>query len=360
MEKRIGSRVLAAVCCVLCAAMLFACAQSTAAQTQPLDPLTGQAAQYEGQRAVAIPIENSASSTTQWGLSSASVVLEALTASGADTSLCLVYPSVEAVPKAGPVAAGQDLYWRLLSGQQVLPVQRGGSTYDRNYLEYYNITAVDALEVGRNAFSCQKAWANAPLWYTSGTALSRVLSGLNASASLSPAGKTVLTQTDEDGNQQLSVHALLPFRENARLPEASATDAAHVWLRFDAANQTGFDYNASLGAYTMLHADGTPQYDANTNEQAAFDNLLILYSASTVRDDGATLDYDLTLGGGAWLHGGELRYITWQQGSETTFTLYDEDGRQLSLTPGRSYIALITSLTGEELSVTNSEGESLT
>lgn len=42
----------------------------------------------------------------------------------------------------------------------------------------------------------------------------------------------------------------------------------------------------------------------NTGIQAAFDNLLVLYSASTPRDDGRTLDYDLTMGGGLWLNGG--------------------------------------------------------
>ena len=56
----------------------------------------------------------------------------------------------------------------------------------------------------------------------------------------------------------------------------------------------------------MLHHDGSPQLDANTGIQAAFDNLLVLYSASTLRDDGRTLDYDLTMGGGLWLNGGHL------------------------------------------------------
>ena len=37
-------------------------------------------------------------------------------------------------------------------------------------------------------------------------------------------------------------------------------------------------YDSALAAYGMLHADGTPQLDANTGTQAAFDNLLILYS----------------------------------------------------------------------------------
>lgn len=47
----------------------------------------------------------------------------------------------------------------------------------------------------------------------------------------------------------------------------------------------------------MLHADGTPQLDAGSGRQAAFDNLLVLFSGSTLRDDGHTYDYDLTMGG---------------------------------------------------------------
>ncbi len=53
----------------------------------PTDPLTGQELQYPGERTTAVVIDNAASSTTQWGIGSASVVLEALTESGQPTSL---------------------------------------------------------------------------------------------------------------------------------------------------------------------------------------------------------------------------------------------------------------------------------
>ena len=73
----------------------------------------------------------------------------------------------------------------------------------------------------------------------------------------------------------------------------------------------------------------------------------------------STLDYDLTMGGGVWLNEGHLWNITWTQGSETTFFLYDSNGRPLTLTAGRSYLALVSSLTGQELTVQNSTGENL-
>ena len=110
----------------------------------------------------------------------------------------------------------------------------------------------------------------------------------------------------------------------------------------------------------VFNVGGKPyQLDANTGIQAAFDNLLVLYSASTPRDDGRTLDYDLTMGGGLWLNGGHLWHITWTQGTGSTFAFYDADGRPLRILSGRSYIAWLSSLTGEEVTVQDSAGNDL-
>ena len=94
-------------------------------------------------------------------------------------------------------------------------------------------------------------------------------------------------------------------------------------------------------------------------KRQAFDNLLILYSGSSLRDDGRTLDYDLSMGGGVWLNGGHLWQVTWTQGTQSTLALYDSNGKPLNLPAGRSYIALLSSLTGQELLVQSSTGEAL-
>jgi len=361
-------RIQKALCLILATALLAGCAflpsKSEPEAPAPTDPLTGYALEWQGQRPVAVTIENDTTSTTQWGISSASVVLEALTEVGTPTELCLVYPALEATPRVGPVAAGQDIYWRLLVGQQPIPVQRGGGQFNQNFLDYYSIRAVDALEAGRTAFDCGSEWSNAPLWYTSGKSISRVLSELNISSALTTSRVTTSASAAADSASSetdavLSVPSLLPQEENGKLPDATAADAVNVQVRFDDNNSTGFAYDESSKLYRMLHADGTPQLDANNGQQAGFDNLLVLFSASELRDDGKTYDYDLSMGGGVWLNGGHLWTITWTQGRDNTLLFYDADGRTMNIEAGASYIALVTSLTGQELTVTNSNGEEI-
>lgn len=168
---------------VLCAVLLAGCMPGgpAADSTASADPLTGQEQQYPGQRPAAVVIDNAPGSTTQWGIGSASVVLEAAAVRTPPPALCLVYPSVSAMPTVGPVTLGQDLFWRLLSGQQVLPIQRGCDLYTRNFLDYWNLRAVDALETGRNAFTTGNTdWAS-PLWCTNGQSVAKVLGSLSLS-----------------------------------------------------------------------------------------------------------------------------------------------------------------------------------
>ena len=216
--------------------------------------------------------------------------------------------------------------------------------------------------MGRNAFvSTGYSWDNTPLWRTSGKAVASVLDSLKR-----PVPPRSLRWRSRTAKFCAPPGTFWPTRAKRRmsgfqsgLPDANAADAVKATVNFQSGGATGFVYDDALAAYGMLHADGTPQLDANTGTQAVFDNLLILYSGSSLRDDGHTLDYDLSMGGGVWLNGGHLWQITWTQGTQSTLALYDSNGKPLNLPAGRSYIALLSSLTGQELLVQSSTGEAL-
>lgn len=337
-------RVLGVLCVVLCAALCVGCAVwnellpasvQEAAPAAPADPLTGGELLWPDQRPMAAVISNAAGAARQWGIADASVVLEALT-EGRSTTLCLVYPSVQAMPQVGPAAQGKDVYWQLLAGQNVIPVQKGASVYARNLLQYTGVQPVDALTVGTNAFRAdeEQAYADEFAWYTDGGAVAGVLPALG----IDTQGETA---------------ALTAFGA----PPGGTDGAASARVAFSASSATGFAYDAGQGVYRMSRADGTPQADAATGVQAAFENVVVLYSASSLKDDGYTREYELSGGMGVYLNGGSWQRVTWNRGaSGAAFLLYGEDGKPLPLQAGRSYVALLGGFGGQALTVWDAAG----
>ena len=329
------------------------------AREAALDPLTGELARWPDQRPAAVFVHNGMDAERQWGIGEASVVLEALTEGDSATSLCLVYPSLEAVPKTGPVAQARDLYLQLLICQQAIPVQRGASVYAANFLDSYQILPLDALSLGVKGFSYEGVWGQPDQisWTTSGAALTPLAESAGVSLAPQAAAAASLSDDDEsDPDAGVRLPPLLPFGE----PAGGKEGASSVEVIFSADASTSFTYDAGTGHYLMARADGAPQTDANTGAQAGFDNLLILYSAPSRRDDGYSWGYDLTMGAGVYLSGGSVWSILWMPGVDSTLAIYNSDGTALDIRPGSSYIALMGSVAGQEVVLRDSAGAEMT
>lgn len=352
--KRLWALALSLALLAGCGASGPATAEAGDAPLTARAPLTGQTALWPGQRPVAVTVENDPAARLR-GIGDASLVLEALTGSGDTPSLCLVFPSAAATPRVGPVAPGQDLFFQLLAAQQPIPVQRGAGVYGGNLLDQYGIRAVDALEAGVLAFEYEGVWgqSDALSWYTDGALLSGVLSalGIDPQAEADPlaaaADAGAAGEDDASGLSAAALPPLLPFGDRDTAEEGEA--APGVEIRFSSTASTGFTYDSAGGVYRMTGADGAPRVDANTGQQAAFDNLLLLYSAPTLRDDGRTWGYDLTMGGGYYLTGGEAWSILWTQGADSTLGIFNAGGQAVTIQPGRSYIAVLGSLPEQEI-----------
>ena len=249
----------------------------SAREAAALDPLTGELARWPGQRPASVFVYNGMDAGRQWGIGEASVVFEALTEGESSTSLCLAYPSLEAVPKVGPVAQAQDLYLQLLICQQAIPVQRGASIYAANFLDCYQISPLDALSLGVKGFNYEGVWGQPDQisWTTSGASLTPLAASAGVSLEPQAAAAAASADSEAEADEGIRLPPLLPFGE----PAGGKEGASSVEVIFSADASTSFTYDAGTGHYLMARADGTPQTDANTGAQAGFDNLLILYSA---------------------------------------------------------------------------------
>ena len=327
--------------------------------TIPLDPLTGEAARWPDQRPAAVFIDNGPDASRQWGIGEASVVFEALTEGETDTSLCLVYPALEAVPQTGPVAQARDLYLQLLICQQIIPIQRGASIYAANFQDLYDLLPLDALSLGIKGFTYEGVWGQPDQisWTTSGADLLPLADSAGVCLTVQAASDPLSANSDSGGGEtDPHLPPLLPFGEPANGKEG----ASSVELVFSPTSSTSFTYNAAASQYLMSRADGSPQTDANTGTQAGFDNLLLLYSAPSLRDDGYSWGYDLTMGAGVYLNGGSVWSILWMPGSDSTLAIYNSDGTALNIQSGTSYIALMGSVAGQEVILRDSQGSEMT
>lgn len=340
---------------------LFGQQTGTAAEADAaaLDPLTGETARWPGQRPAAVFIDNSPDAARQWGIGEASVVFEALTEGDTSTSLCLVYPALEAVPQVGPVAQARDLYLQLLSCQQVVPIQRGATIYAANFQDLYDTSPLDALSVGLKGFTYEGVWGQPDQisWTTSGADLLPLTDSSGVSLAARASADSLAESSDSTSQEDpVTLPPLLPFGE----PANGKAGVSSAELIFSASSSTGFTYDQGTNQYLMSRSDGTPQADANTGAQAAFDNVLILYSAPSLRDDGYSWGYDLTMGAGVYLSGGSVWSILWMPGTDSTLAIYNSDGTALNIQPGTSYIALMGSVASQEVVLRDSQGSEMT
>ena len=304
-----------------------------------LSPLTGLPRAGEAMRPVAVMLNNSAAVTVQWGVADAELVMEGLT-EGKTTNLCLWYPSVDAVPKTGPVTEGKDLFWQFGIAENAILSQKGMNLYAKNLLNCYAYQPIDALYVGVNSYDYARdlpaGTADADRWYTRGSLLAGSMNryGIAAAGTAAP---------------------LFRFGTAA----GGTAGAAAVTVTYSAESSAALTYDAASGLWQVFRTGGVPLADAETGAQAAVTNVLLLRCNVGVKDDRYTRDYDLTGGTGWYVTGDTWQPVTWRKGDVTEpLKLYAADGGELTVSAGRSYVGFY-GITGQSVAITDAAGTQL-
>ncbi len=303
------------------------------------NPLTGEdkpAGLADGQRPVAVMINNIQTALPQTGIGSADVIYEMETEGGI-TRMMAVFADYTTMPLVGPVRSSRDQFVQLVLPMNALFVHIGGSTYSTRMLNYYKYQDIDGMYLGTSAFYFDeeryKTKAQEHCWYTSGELVQR---GIDTVGSLSTTG---------------AVSPLFRFADKGAAVKLSGGAASALAFRFSDYGDAAFHYNADTGLY-LKDIYGAAQVDAATGEQLAFKNVFVLFAGVGHKPEPQLTDFDLSSGSGYYFTGGSYAPVTWSKdGDQAPLKLYDAGGGELSVAAGKSYIAVVSSARADSLTV---------
>lgn len=134
----------------------------------------------------------------------------------------------------------------------------------------------------------------------------------------------------------------LTFTEDGTPADGETAEKITITLTYNQAKkETIMEYDPSLDKY-VFNQYGAAMADGTTGEPEAFQNVIVMYTS--IHMNGIYHEADFLAGGtGYFACGGKLVPITWTcDGDDVPFRFLTEDGEQLNLGMGNTYIAICT------------------
>ena len=128
--------------------------------------------------------------------------------------------------------------------------------------------------------------------------------------------------------------------DSADLENGDPCDSINVY--FSGTNDDAFfQYDPLTGLYSKSQY-GNPQIDETNGTQITFTNVFVLYANIQPHGD-TTIDAYLEDGGEGWyVSDGRVVPITWSKsGVNDPIVVYNENGQELEVNRGRSYICIV-------------------
>lgn len=295
-----------------------------------LNPLTGleMDPSFEGQRPVAIMINNIQKATPQIGISQADIIYEC-TVEGGITRLMMLAKDYKSLDIIGSVRSSRNYFIDLAQGHDALYVHAGGS--DDAYEAIYS-RDIDNMD-GVNQSIPDMFYRDPERRKKMGMEHSLMTTGEGIVGGIAYRG---LRTELENGYERT-----LTFAKAATAPAGES--ALHATVPYSTYITATFDYDEASQSYLKGQYD-QPHIDGATGEQLAFTNVLILRAPHTgALDAKGHIDVDLTTGGeGYFLSMGKYVPITWKKPThESPLQLFHTSGQPLALNPGKSYISIV-------------------
>lgn len=280
-----------------------------------------------GKRPVAVMINNIPKAFPQYGVEAADIIFE-IPVEGSQTRFMAIYGDYTQVPKICSVRSCRPYFPAFSEGFDAVYVNWGMTDEVRAYVNSLNLTHFEGLYNVGGLFSrdAERKAAGYSLEHTG------VFDGTQVDDVLNETGK----RTDIEDDKKDTAFTFAPITEKVT-PTGGACTKVEVDFGLALATLT---YDETTNTYLKAY-NGEKQIDGVTGNQLSFTNVLVLEAKIKSAANGVHRDVDWHGGSGYYVSNGAMQKITWSKASESArLMLYDEDGNELVLNRGKSYIAV--------------------
>ena len=281
-----------------------------------------------GKRPIAIMVNNASPSLPQYGLIDADVVFE-VPVEGNVTRMMALYGDYTKVPDVCSVRSCRYYYPVLSESFDAIYVHWGKeANYASSALKRLDTDNLDGT------YNTLKLFGRDQNRRSSGFALEHT--------SVFYGSKLVSALENSDFRTDISAeddHAFFKFSHDEL---SVGTDMTQFQIHFGN-YYSDFTYNADDKLYYKKH-NGKNHIDAKTKAQLSYKNILVL--ETPVRQMGSNIIKEITVTGenkpGYYVSNGKMQKITWTKKTETdNISYFDENGEELELNFGKTYIAIV-------------------
>ena len=293
-----------------------------------LNLLTGEdtlSEEAKGKRPVAVMVNNIKAALPQYGVAQADIIFEVLVEGNQTRFMCL-YGDYTQVPKICSVRSARKYFPAISEGFDAIYIHWGMADPIAEYIDSLGLTRYDGNNDGNGLYGRDKdrkaaGYSLEHTGYFDGTKLVSVL-------------EKNKERTDIEADKNSTAFL---FNETATAPDGE--ECTKVTVKFGAATAV-LTYNEETNTYFKMH-NGEKQIDGVTGNQLEFTNVFVLETEIGLDPNGTHKDVNWHEGTGYYVSNGVAQEITFMKESEEgRLLLFDMNGKELSINPGKSYFAI--------------------
>lgn len=284
-----------------------------------------------GKRPVAVMVNNIPAAMPQYGVEEADIIFE-IPVEGDQTRFMALYADYTKVPKVCAIRSCRAYFPAISQGFDAFYVNWGIDESMGDYIAALGLDQYDGMYnpgglFGRDQDRINSGYALEHTAYFDGTKFASYVQSEG-------------TRTDIQDDKKDTAFKFNGLEEQVK---PTGGDCSRVDINFGA-QSAALIYDEESNTYKKENS-GEPQIDGNTGDQLAFTNVLVLETSITVRDDVGHKDVDWSGGNdavGYYISNGGMQKISWYKqdnNEQDRIHLYDEDGNELSINRGKTYIA---------------------